>query len=256
MLTVKVLEKTYNVARHSSIKAFTYILTEELKGLDVEIKEITFNKEKYAEITLDGEDELVAKNLLIRNYGTNQSIGDIKVSDQIYGRCKDVGGVKFGFFIDAGILSTTEKIDALYPLFELREQLAGGKKIPLLHIMRAYGFTENLPMFFEITKRQIIGSKIWVKLTEKSLNWLTKPAREKKDALIICGTTRRAIKNALITSNHTEDIEEVERIGLLEYRLVCKKGTRAEGIIPEIGYLLGRAKIGAQVYARIKELLE
>ncbi|TFG10707.1 DUF2110 family protein [Candidatus Heimdallarchaeota archaeon] len=256
MLTVSVLEKTYNVARHSSIKAFTYILTEELKGLDVEIIEVTFNKDKCAEITIDGEDELVAKNLLIKNYGTQRSIGNIQEGDEIYGRCKDVGGVKFGFFIDAGITSTTEKIDALYPLFELREQLAKGNKTPLMEIMRAYGITENLPLFFEITKRRVIGSKVWVRLTEKSLNWIAKPAREKKDALIVCGTTRRAIKNALITSNHTEDIEEVERIGLLEYRLICKRGTRAEGIIPEIGYLLGRAKIGAQVYSRVKELLE
>ena len=68
--------------------------------------------------------------------------------------------------------------------------------------------------------------------------------------------TRNAIKNALISSNHTEDIDEIERIGLLEYRLICKRGTRAEGLIPEIGYLLGRAKIGAQVYSRVKELVE
>jgi hypothetical protein len=256
MLTVTVLERTYNVARHSSIKAFTFILSKELEGLDVEIKEITFNKEKYAEITLDGGDELVAKNLLIKNYGTKQSIGNLKQGDEIYGRFKDIGEVKFGFFVDCGITSTTEDIDALFPLFELREQLAGGKKTPLMQIMRAYGITENLPLFFEITKRQIIGSKVWIKLTEKSLIWLQKPSKEKKDALIVCGTTRRAIKNALITSNHTEDIEEVERIGLLEYRLICKRGTRAEGIIPEIGYLLGRAKIGAQVYSRIKDLLE
>ncbi len=256
MVTITVLERTYNVARHSSIKAFTFILEEELKGLDVEIKEITFNKEKYAEITLEGEDEQVAMNLLIKNYGTQRSIGDIKIGDEIYGRCKDVGGVKFGFFVDAGVFSTTEKIDALYPLFELREQLAGGKKSSLINIMRAYGFTENLPLYFEVVKRQIIGSKVWVKLSEESLKWIKKPSKEKKDALIICGVTRRAIKNALITSNHTEDVEEVERIGLLEYRLVCKRGTRAEGLIPEIGYLLGRAKIGAQVYTRIKELIE
>jgi len=256
MLTVTVLEKTYNVARHSSIKAFTYILAEELKGLNVEIKEITFNKEKYAEISLEGEDAEIAKNLIIKNYGTKRSIGEIEVGEEIYGRFKDVGGVKFGFFVNGGIFSTTQKIDALFPLFELREQLAGGKKVSLLNIMRAYGIVENLPLFFEITEKQVIGSKVRVKLTDKSLKWLTKPSQEKKDALIVCGTTRNAIKNALISSNHTEDIEEIERIGLLEYRLICKKGTRAEGLIPEIGYLLGRAKIGAQVYSRVKELVE
>ena len=65
MLKVTTLEKTYNVAKHSSAKAFTYILNEELENLDVKIIEITFTKDRYAEVTLDGEDENMAKNYII-----------------------------------------------------------------------------------------------------------------------------------------------------------------------------------------------
>ena len=110
-------------------------------------------------------------------------------------------------------------------------------------------------MFFEVVKKQVLGSKVWVKLSLGSLDWLNGALKERKEALIICGTTRNKIKQALIKSNHTEDIEVVERIGLLEYRLICKRGTRADGLIPELGYLLGRAKIGAQVPHRVKELM-
>lgn len=256
MKEVTLLEKTYNVARHSSIKALTYILQDELKELEVEIKEVTFNKERYAELQLVGPDEEIAKNLLINNYGTPVSIGDLKKGDKIYGRFKDVGGVKFGLFVDAGISSSTQKIDALYPLFEMREQLADGKKVSLVNMVRAYGFTENMPVFFEVVKRQVIGSKVWVKLSEESLTWLKEPTKMKKDALFICGTTRRTIKQALTETNHFEDVEEIERIGLLEYRLICRRGTRADGLIPEIGYYFGRAKIGAQVVTRINDLLK
>ncbi|NPD87081.1 MAG: DUF2110 family protein [Asgard group archaeon] len=251
-----ILEKTYNVAKHSSAKALDYILSEELENLDVEIVKIEFNKEKYAEITLDGNDEVMAKNFLINNHGSKRSISTINVGDQILGRFKDVGGVKFGSFVDAGLETSKQNIDALYPLFAMREQLADGNKVPLMNILRAFGIVENLPMFFEITKREILGGKIWVELTEQSLDWIFDSLEREKEALILCGTTRRMIKQALIRTEHVEDIEIIERIGLLEYRLVCKKGTRADGLIPELGPHLGRTKIGAQVPKRVLELFD
>lgn len=254
MQKVITLEKTYNVAKHSSEKAFTFILAKEFENLDVEIKGINFTKERYAEVILEGEDEEIAKNIIIKNYGTPRSIGDLQEGDVIYGRFREVGEVKFGLFIDCGIKSTTQSIDALYPLYEMREQLVQGKKVSLVNMVRAYGFIDNLPMFFEVVKKQVLGSKVWVKLSVESLDWLNSALNEKKEALIICGTTRNKIKQALIKSNHTEDIEVIERVGLLEYRLICKRGTRADGLIPELGYLLGRAKIGAQVPNRVKEL--
>ncbi len=256
MEKITILEKSYIVHKHSSAKSLKYILDKEFQDLDVEITDISFSKKRHAEITLEGDDKVIAKNFLIANFGTIRSIADIEIGDTIYGRFRDVGGVKFGIFVDAGIQSSTRDIDALYPLFELRNQLSKGNKNPLVSIIRAYGIVENLPMHFEITKKQAIGSKVWVKLTEESLNWLNEPLIKKREALIICGTTRRTIKQALIESRHAEDIEEIERVGLLEYRLTCKRGTRADGLIPEIGYFFGRAKIGAQVLKRVDDLLK
>ncbi len=256
MQKITTLQKTYIVAKHSSAKALNFILKKELEELDVEIIDIQFNKERCAEVTIDGEDEIIAKNFIESNYGTKRSVADVNVSDQVYGRFKEVGGVKFGTFVDVGLKTSTKDMDGLYPLFELRNQLANGNNVPLTKILRAYGIIDNLPVFFEITKREILSSKIWLKLTENSLNWLKKPFDHNKEALILCGTTRRTIKHALISSQHTEDIEEIERLGLLEYRLICKKGTRAEGLIPELGPYLGRIKIGAQVVKRVENLLD
>ena len=255
MLKITVLEKTYNVAKHSSAKALTYILNEELGDLDVKVIEVTFTKDRYAVVTLDGEDENIAKKFIIEKYGaTERSIAELQIGDIIYGRFKDVGKVKFGLFVDAGIVTSTQQIDALYPLFEMRNQLAGGRKTSLINTIRALGIVENLPLKFEIIDKKVLGSKLWVKISEDSLRWFLDPYKNNKEALIICGTTRRTIKQALVQSKHMEDIDEFERIGLLEYRLVCKKGTRADGLIPELGSYLGRAKIGAQVPKRVIEL--
>jgi len=256
MQKIITLQKTYIVAKHSSAKALNFILKKELEDLDVEIIDIQFNKERYAEVTIDGEDEVIAKNFIENNYGTKRSVSDVSISNQVYGRFKEVGGVKFGIFVDAGLKTSTKNIDGLYPLFELRNQLANGNNVPLTKILRAYGIIDDFPVFFEITKKEILSSKIWLKLTEDSLNWMKKPFYHNKEALILCGATRRTIKHALISSQHTEDIEEIERLGLLEYRLTCKKGTRAEGLIPELGPYLGRIKIGAQVVKRIENLLD
>jgi hypothetical protein len=231
-------------------------LSKELSELDVDIVKIEFNKEKYAEITLDGIDEIIAKNFLINNHGTKRSVSAVNVGDAVLGRFKEVGGVKFGIFVDAGLETSTQNIDALYPLFAMREQLAEGNKVPLMDIIRAFGIVDNLPLFFEITKREILGGKIWIELTEESLDWLFDPLERDREALILCGTTSRMIKQALIRTNHTEDIEVIERVGLLEYRLVCKEGTRADGLIPELGPYLGRTKIGAQVPSRVLKIFD
>ena len=253
---VLTLIKTYNVARHSSEKALKFILERELRELNVKITEISFTKEGYTEIVLQGEDEIIAQNYIRENYGTKRSIADINEGDILYGRFTDTEQVNFGLFIDVGVESSTKNIDALYPLFEIRNQLAKGEKAPLKQIVKAYGIIENLPMFFEVTEKQIIGSKLRVKISEETLEWFKEPMKDNKESLIITGATRRMLKQALIQTNHFEDIEVMERIGLLEYRLVCKKGTRADGLIPEIGHLLGNAKIGAQVPKRLKEILK
>jgi len=254
MLKVTILQKTYHVAKHSSAKALNFILSKELEDLDVNILKIEFNKNKYSEITLEGEDENIAKNFLITKYGTQKSVSNVKVGDQVFGHLKNVGEVKFGFFVDAGLKTSTQNIDALYPLFEARNQLVDSRKAPLVAIQRAYGFIDNFPLIFEITKKEILSKKIWVKLSDENIQWLKEPLKEKKEALILCGATRRMIKQSLIRSRHTIDIEVVERLGLLEYRLICKRGTRAEGLIPELGPHLGRTKMGVQVLKRIKNL--
>ncbi len=256
MIELKILEKTYIVARYSSVKSLKSLLKKELEQLDIKILNIDFEKDRYAMIKFEGPDEIFAKNYLIERHGTQRNIEEIEIGDKVFGRFIDVGKVNFGFFVDIGIETSTKGIEALYPLFELRNQLFQGKGIALQKIVTAYGIVENLPMFFEITKKQVIGSKIWVKLSEESLQWLESPIKEKKEALIVCGSSRRAIKQALIQTGHFEDIVEIDQCGLLEYRLICKKGTIAEGIIPEIGGFLGRAKIGVQIPKRVRNLVK
>ena len=85
MENITILEKSYIVHKHSSAKSLKYILDKEFQDLDVEITDISFSKKRHAEITLEGDDKVIAKNFLIANFGTIRSIADIEIGDTIYG---------------------------------------------------------------------------------------------------------------------------------------------------------------------------
>ncbi len=255
MIKLITLIKAYNLDKESVKKAILYTLNNEFKNLSVEITNVKINDDFYTEIALNGEDEQIAANYIKKNYGIQQSISNIAVGDNLIGRLIMSKQINFGIFVDVGAITTREKIDALYPLYEIRKQLTNNNKLNIKNIVRAYGFIENLPLLFEIIEKQVIGNKLRVRLSDESINWLLQPFKDHKDALIVSGVSARMIKGALKRSRHSVDIELIEKIGILEYRLICKKGTRANGLIPEIGMFLNRAKIGAQIQSRILDVL-
>ena len=255
MKKICTLIKLYNVPEENLKKSIEFILKNEFSELDVQIKKISFSEENLAEIHVEGEDEEIVANFIHNQYGAEYNISEIVENKSYFGRIRKTESVNFGLFIDMGVYISEERIDALYPLYEIRKQLVKNRKISLKKIVHSFGFIENLPLIFEVTEKRVIGRKLRVKLTKESLDWLLKPFEEENEALIITGATTKMIKDALKKTNHSQDIEIIERIGFLEHRLICKKNTRADGIIPEIGYLLGEAKIAAQSPGRLKRLL-
>ncbi|MHA1687034.1 MAG: DUF2110 family protein [Candidatus Heimdallarchaeaceae archaeon] len=255
MLVIKTLQKSYNVPKHSTAKAIQYILSEELKELELDKIEVSVNKLKYIDITVEGKDEIVAKNLIINHYGIRQSISNINEGDLVIGRIVNLGKVKFGVFVDIGAHIGDRVIDALYPLFEMRNQLTEGNPKSLMEIIKGYGLIENLPLKFTIVSKSVLKRHLRIKMPKDTIEWLISPLKRKRDALIICGATRRMIKQALIKTGHWNDIEDLERLGVLEYRIICKKGTHGDGLIPEIGGFLNKTKIGGQLVSRYEDLL-
>jgi len=252
-MQIKTLQKVYNVPPFSAIKAFNYILHHELADLDITIDSVNVDNHHLI-VSFHGPDENFAYNYIVKHFGRIISASEFNEGDIVLGRLSDVGKVKFGFFVDIGLLIGNTTFEALYPLYEARSQLVNGLKVPLMSISRAFGLISNLPLEFKIIEKKILKRKIRVRLAPSSLNWLHSSTQQKLEAVIVCGATRRMIKRALIATKHFEDIETIERLGLLEYRLICKRGTRATGIIPEIGGLLGNALLGAQIPERVTDL--
>jgi len=61
------------------------------------------------------------------------------------------------------------------------------------------------------------------------------------------------IDQALRTTRHTDDIFEIEQLGYLEHSLVCKRSTRASGILAAIGPKLRGVAMHLFIPKEIKE---
>jgi hypothetical protein len=216
-------------------------IEDNIKDLDVKITSILFEDDGFVNVTLEGEDELAAYNYLVTLYGKNIDLGELKEGDTIKGYICSSGNVGFGVFVDIGI-KEPYKVDALLPLFSLREQLAEGKTIPVRKIIKMYGLVNNFPIEITMQKVSIGTKKVEAKLSEKQLEIFEEWKVEELDKLLIFGAFKHDIVSALTKTNHSKDIISIDNLGWMENVITCKFNTNAKGLIPSIGKILHMAR--------------
>ncbi len=218
-----------------------------MRGL--EIPELDLDTEGgWVRVSLSGPDEGIAENLIIKTYGKLPSIREVKVGDTFKGFLTDVGKVGFGVYFKA----FREEKDALYPLFEMRNQLVRGRKLPARKIARAYGFVDGLALELKVLRKEEDG--VYVSLSPKQAAMIRGWVNRGRDVLFIVKATPKQIKRALIRTGHKRDVSIV-RTAFLSHALVCKPGTQAKGLIPRLGPHLPGAVFSAFSPARVEDLL-
>ena len=254
MTAITLLEKSYGSYKIAALKAFRNRLSKELGGLEVEIKKIYNNPLDWIIVELEGEDEEAASNLLSHNYGQTCPLSELEANQTRKGKLLETGKYGYGLFIDIGI-ETQKRFDAFLPLHTLRRQLANDKKVSLRSLINAYGFLDYLSLEINIDSVDQVNKKVQVSLSENQLNIFRKWNKSKLDRLIICGIPRHHLKKMIIRTGHLRDIVAVERIGLLEEIIICKRGTNAPGILSEIGRLLKNAEIQLFMPSNVEQIL-
>ncbi|MCF2137305.1 MAG: DUF2110 family protein [Candidatus Thorarchaeota archaeon] len=204
--------------------------------LDVSLSKIRTNKRGYIMISLTGDDEVFAANLLRKEYGTPLSLDDVTSSLVTTGWLVDVGTVGYGLYVDIGITGNTDHavVDVLVPLHRLREQLDMPRK-SLRLIAKTFALVDNLPVEIAISNVDRYNSTVEGSLSETFLDRLTFWINDEHERLFVFGANYSMIESTLRKTHHLEDIYEVESLGLHEHILVCKRSTRASGIIAAIG---------------------
>ena len=254
MKSITILEKSYGSYKIAALNALRRRFAKELEGLEVQIGSIYNNSSGWITLELEGEDEVAAVNFLKHNYGATCTLGELEVNSTRKGKLIQTGQFGFGLFIDIGI-DSKYKIDAFLPLYKIRKQLARSEKIPLRDIIYNYGLLDNFSVEVLIDSIDLLNRKVQVSLSEDQINKFYEWTKSDLERLIICGVSRNHIKKLILESGHFRDIIAVERLGLLEEMLLCKKGTQGAGILSVIGPLIKDAKIHLFIPKNVKKYL-
>jgi len=254
MKSITLLEKAYGRYKRAALRAFRTHLSEDLEGLEVQVKQISTSPHDWITIEFEGEDEEAASNFLTHRYGAACPLGRLDVNQIRKGKLIETGVYGYGLFIDMGILAD-RRIDGFLSLNTLRHQLAHDAKIPLRTLIDLYGFLDHLPLEIKIDSIDRGKKNVQVSLSDTQIAIYRKWVNSKLERLIVCGIMRHHLKKAVLRTGHFRDIHAIERLGLLEETISCKSGTNAPGLLAEIGPLLKNTEIHLFIPARLQPYL-
>jgi hypothetical protein len=240
MATLTLLVKAYNSGQ---LKQIDDLLKSEFENLDLDIKVLGNPVNKWVQVSLSGEDEVIATNYIHKNIGTCPiNIKKIDKFSVLKGYISKVDTEKQELQVDVGIFEP-KIIQATIPVANLQAQLVDGKKADLKKISEAYGFQVNLPLSVKAIcsngeEDKLLEAELSTAQIEKIRLW----QQSLLDRLIVLGASLSEIETVLERTRLNRDIIGTEALGLFEHALTCKLGTDAAGLIPKIGRYMRNAR--------------
>jgi len=209
MVTIHLLQLVCGNASKTA-RSFEAMLRNDLNGLRVTY---SLALSSWISVTITGSEEKLARNILVKQYG---ELRDPRPGDIVSAWLAEIN--------DNGIALLTACKRVLVPGVRL-EPLGCGT---VEQIASRFGLIHCLPLQVrlvgefdaEFTKNQIDALWRWRKGT---------------DRINVNNATRAQVHAALRRSGHSRDVYAIERLGILEHSVVCKKGTDAPGLVPQIG---------------------
>lgn len=232
MIAVTLLTKLYSSNQRRLISETLKALFE---GLDVNATVNVDPDNSWVEVSLAGEDEAIAKNILARDVGFCPSvIENITPSSTLKGFVTDLKNSRKELLVDIGVYRPKPVLAAV-PLENLQSNLAGVSRVSLNEIAEFWGICENLPLKIKVVSVDASNSRVKAELAaeqvEKYLFWRDSLL----DRLLVLGASLSQVKAALAQAMLNRDVIDIESLGMFEHALVCKLGTDAAGLIPRLG---------------------
>lgn len=239
MTVLTLLVKTRN---SGMLRRVDEMLKAEFENLDLDFKVLGAPVNGWVQVSLSGEDEVLATNYLNKEIGTCPiSIKRIEKSSPLKGYITKLDFAKNELTVDVGVFEP-KTIQAVVPIAALQSELANGRKADLKKIADAYGLQENLPLnvrVVDLTSDE--EGRLPAELAESQIERIRLWRQSLLDRLIVLGWTAGDIEAVLERTRLNRDVIDVERLGLFEYALVCKLGTDAAGLIPRMGRYMRNA---------------
>ncbi len=249
MMRIVLGEKIYGKNRQDKLERLGWEIASSLEDLKIDSLDVRIIEGGWVEVEIDGEDEVAAANLVKLRYGQVKDVGAVSPGDEVRGFLVEPGKYGYGIYVDFFPGSK----DVLIPLFSLRRDLTGGRRLPLRKILWLWGMVEHMPLMVRITRmgRGTVEGELGRETLEMYDRWMARNL----DVLVITGATLRDVRRALRKSDHARDVVGIERLAFLAHAVFCKGNTRGVGLVPRVGPRLPGAAIGVYSPSRIRELL-
>lgn len=232
MKTITLAPKVYGQYRNRLLNSLQSQIESLIGELDLSSVILDVDKKEHVFVSVDGPDSEFVINLLEQEYGRVPSPHEVVPERVFSGHMTDVGKVGYGIYVDIGL--SESKVDALLPLHRLREQM-DMEGMPVRKLARSLVLVDHLPVSIQITdvnfENEQIGAELSQEFLERYNEWVT----DDHERLLVFGANQEMLEAALQRTGHNDDIYAIEKLGIFEFALQCKRSTRASGILAAIG---------------------
>jgi hypothetical protein len=199
-------------ARERALDSMTSMVRDDVSDLDVDV-EVGVRDDEFPSVTLTGDDEVAARNLLKERWGEitphldagDGAVGTLDAWDDD------------GLVLDAG---QQVRIPAA--------ETGLGPGSPE-QIRTRFGLVQHVPLQFVYGDPPALAEAERDRLYE----WTRGTGR-----VNVNSATRAEVRATVNRAGHAQDIVTVERLGLLEQSIVCREGTDPPGLLASIGQYL------------------
>lgn len=233
MKTVVLLTRLYGQYKNRLAQTVKSDILSLIEELDVRLARFVIDKRGHIVIGIDGQDAEFAINYLTNEYGASFPLERVTEGTTFRGSLVDVGKVGYGLYVDIAAMNNKTPVDALLPLYQIREQFRISK--PLRTLAKSLVLVDNLPVEVVIVNVDRKEAKIEATFAESTMNRFDEWLHDDHERLLVFGASRVMLDDALKKSSHIDDIYETQELGKFEFALRCKRSTRASGIIAAIG---------------------
>ncbi|GAB7093116.1 DUF2110 family protein [Halolamina litorea] len=206
-------------ARERALDSLDSLVANDLAELDVEWT-IGVLDDDFVSVTVEGDDETVAQNLLRERWG--------EITDHFDDGETYTGTLRYwndkGWTLDAG-----------QPIEIATDELGLGPGTAE-QVRDRFGVVQHMPLKF------VYDADGDHRLADESRDllygWTRDEDGETGGRLNVNSATRGEVRATLNRAGHARDVVTIERLGLLEQSVVCTEGTDPPGLLASVGTYL------------------
>ncbi|WP_255192019.1 DUF2110 family protein [Natronobeatus ordinarius] len=198
-------------ARSRALDSLRSLVANEVGELEVAI-EIELRDDGFPDVTIEGEDAVVARNVLREEWG--EIVPELEAGETYVGTLESWD--EDGFVLDAG-----------QPVRIPATEFGLGPGSPT-QIRERFGLVQHLPMQF--VYREDGSSRLADEERDRLYDWSRGNGR-----MNVNSATRAEVRATLNRAGHAQDYVTVERLGLLEQSVICTEDTDPPGLLASVG---------------------